>query len=320
MIRTTLFPHTFRQIFSLSNDDIANVFEQVSDLLEAKGDDYYRIRAYRKGAEAIRAQVHSVVALFEADGTDGLKQIPYIGRRLAQAIKELAETGDLRLLQRLSIDVSPEDLFTTLPGIGQVLARRLYRGLGLRSLAELAQAAQAGVLAQVPGFGPERIEQLKDTLAALPPEKVVPRQTFRVPAIVSDSRTSELPIENSPAVELLLAVDAQYQYLAKAGQLRMVTPRRFNPEAKPWLPVMHLKKEGWTFKVLYSNTARAHELGKTHDWVVVNYERDAEAGQPGSQQKGQQKGQQRGQCTVVTETQGAKRGQRVVRGAVVVAA
>ena len=53
----------------------------------------------------------------------------------------------------------------------------------------------------------------------------------------------------------------------------MVTPRRFNPDKKPWLPVMKIRKAGWSFNVLYSNTARAHELGKTHDWVVINYER-----------------------------------------------
>ena len=87
MIQTTLFPHTFRQLFSLSNDDIAHVFEQVSHLLEAQGDDYYRIRAYRKGADAIRAQKQPVIDLFEAKGTQGLSQIPYIGRRLSQSIK-----------------------------------------------------------------------------------------------------------------------------------------------------------------------------------------------------------------------------------------
>ena len=61
---------------------------------------------------------------------------------------------------------------------------------------------------------------------------------------------------------------------------------------------MHVERDGWWFSALYSNTARAHELGKTHDWVVIYYER----------------GDHQGQCTVVTETRGERRGQRVVRG------
>ena len=65
---------------------------------------------------------------------------------------------------------------------------------------------------------------------------------------------------------------------------------------------MKLQKEGWSFNVLYSNTAKAHELGKTHDWVVVYYEK---VGSKGSRQ---------GQCTIVTETRGVHRGDRVVRG------
>ena len=84
MIQTTLFPDTFRQIFSLSNGEIATAFEQVADLLEAQGDDYYRIRAYRKGAQSIRAQDQPVVDIFEAEGIAGLERLPYIGKRLVQ--------------------------------------------------------------------------------------------------------------------------------------------------------------------------------------------------------------------------------------------
>ena len=46
------------------------------------------------------------------------------------------------------------------------------------------------------------------------------------------------------------------------------------PTGKRWLPIMHLERDGWWFSALYANTARAHELGKTHDWVVIYYERE----------------------------------------------
>lgn len=329
MIQTTLFPYTFRQLYSLSNDDIANVFEQVSELLEAQGENYYRIRAYRKGAEAVRSQSRSVVDIFELSGTAGLEEIPYIGRRLSQSIKELAETGDLTLLQRLSIDVSPEDIFTTVPGVGQVLARRLYRGLGLRSLEDLEQAAETGLLVGVPGFGQERITHIQRAVASLLSQRpsnhisvrhrpsdreLIPSMSVQRP-ILRSTRSHTTPFTSqskqqpekqleAPTVSLLLEIDQQYRYLAKAGQLRMVTPKRFNPEGKAWLPVMQIEKEGWKFNALYSNTQRSHDLGKTHDWVVINYER----------------GKAKGQCTIVTESRGAQKGTRVVRGREAIAA
>jgi hypothetical protein len=100
-------------------------------------------------------------------------------------------------------------------------------------------------------------------------------------------------------VELLLDVDREYRDKASAGKLTLITPRRFNPERKAWLPVLHARRGEWHFTALYSNTARAHELKRTHDWVVIYYY-DGE--------------HREGQCTVVTAGRVANAGERVVRG------
>ena len=100
-------------------------------------------------------------------------------------------------------------------------------------------------------------------------------------------------------MEQLLAVDAEYRRKAEAGELPTIAPRRFNPEGTSWLPILHTQRNGWQFTALYSNTARAHEFGRTRDWVVVYYHTDHDSER---------------QCTVVTETRGRLRGQRVVRG------
>jgi hypothetical protein len=102
-----------------------------------------------------------------------------------------------------------------------------------------------------------------------------------------------------PSVEALLEVDREYRARAAAGRLTLIAPKRFNPEGKAWLPVLHTRRGEWHFTALYSNTARAHELGRTRDWVVVYY------------YDGDHREQQ---CTVVTETRGALAGKRVVRG------
>jgi hypothetical protein len=104
---------------------------------------------------------------------------------------------------------------------------------------------------------------------------------------------------DGPGAATLLDIDREYREKAAAGTLRTIAPRRFNPEGKAWLPVLHTRRGPWHFTVLYSNTARAHELGRTHDWVVVYFYDDDH---------------REGQHTIVTETQGPLAGQRVVRG------
>ena len=102
----------------------------------------------------------------------------------------------------------------------------------------------------------------------------------------------------APSVQLILAIDEEYRKKAAAGQLKKIAPKKFNPEGKAWLSIMTTEREGWRFTVLFSNTQRAHELGKTKDWVVVYYD-DA------SRER---------KCTVVTEFKGQLNGKRVIRG------
>jgi putative hydrolase len=79
----------------------------------------------------------------------------------------------------------------------------------------------------------------------------------------------------------------------------MIAPRRFNPEGKAWLPVLHTVRDAWHFTALYSNTALAHKLNRMRDWVIV-YFYDGDHVER--------------QCTVVTETRSSLLGMRVVRG------
>jgi hypothetical protein len=138
--------------------------------------------------------------------------------------------------------------------------------------------------------GDRRARAIRDSVGAILSRSS--RRRARRLRHLEDSRAEE------PAVSLILDVDREYRQKAETGQLRTITPRRFNPEGKAWLPILHSEKEGWSFTALFSNTARAHDLGKTHDWVVVYYEKDGHENQH----------------TVVTENHGALKGERVVRG------
>jgi hypothetical protein len=95
-----------------------------------------------------------------------------------------------------------------------------------------------------------------------------------------------------------LEIDSLYRKLARAGKLPLIAPRMFNPTGKAWLPVLHVTRDGWSFAARFSNTAHAHYFAKTHDWVIVDHERDG----------------RRKRCTIVTERRGNLAGLRVVRG------
>jgi Holliday junction resolvasome RuvABC DNA-binding subunit len=212
----------------------------------------------------------------------GLDRLPGIGPVLARAIFSIVCTGRLAILDRLRGESDPTALLASVPGIGPKLADRLYHDLGLATLEDLEAAAHDGRLERLPGLGRKRLAGIRDSLAArlgrIRPAAVEPRE--------------------EPSVSELLDVDREYRVRAAAGTLRRIAPRRFNPERKAWLPILHTHRGGRFYTAMFSNTARAHELGRTRDWVVLYADgRGAER-----------------QWTIVTETSGERRGQRVVRG------
>jgi hypothetical protein len=275
-----------------SNAELGQVLDRIAELLHAQDANPFRVQAWRTAADALRSQDRPVRALFDEGGMQALDAIPGIGRGIASALRELIRTGRLGLLDRLEGQVSPEDLFITVPGIGERLAQQIHRQLGIDTLEDLERAARDGRLEKLPGFGPRRVAAVRNALAAwfgLP--RRAPRKKTVAPSTAA-------PADNRPDVALLLDVDAEYQRKANRGELRKIAPRRFNPTGEAWLPILHTERDNWHFTALYSNTSTAHELGKTRDWVVLYFDRDGA----------------NGQSTVVTEHRGELNGRRVVRG------
>lgn len=273
-----------------SNVRIAGMLERVADLLDLREANPFRVRSYRRAADELRALDRSAAALYESSGADGLRAIEGVGERLAGAIAEILDTGRFGLLDRLESELSPAGAFERLPGIGEALARRIHDELGVTTLEELERAAYDGRLQAVEGIGVKRARGVRDALAGILGRSARQRARQRARG---DRRA-----RRRPPVGLLLDVDAEYRRKAEAGELRRIAPRRFNPSGEAWLPVMEVERDGWEVTALYSNTRRAHELGRTSDWVVLYYDRDGE----------------HGQATVVTARRGSVAGRRVVRG------
>ena len=273
-----------------TNEEIATLLERIGQLLETNETNPYRVRAYFSAAATVRGEDKPVAEL--ANDHAALTRLPGIGDSLAGLISQYVETGQSALLRELEAAADGGTVFDTVPGLGETLARRIAEMLDIRTLEELEQAAHDGRLGKVEGFGPERVRAVQTALAGMLSSTAQRRARQRT-SEESDAADAE------PPVALLLDVDAEYRRKAAAGDLDTIAPKRFNPEGKAWLPILRTRHGVWTFTALFSNTARAHEAGKTNDWVVIYFERQ---------------GQGEEQRTVITQAQGPRAGRRVVRG------
>ncbi|MDX1781473.1 MAG: helix-hairpin-helix domain-containing protein [Thalassovita sp.] len=267
----------------LSREQIADRLEEAAGLLEAQGANRFRVRAYRTAADTVRHLGEEPGEILKRDGFEGLEKLPGIGDRLARAIDEMSYTGRWAQLERMRGEAEPEELFQAIPGIGPQTARDIHAALHVDTLEALEIAAHDGRLEEVSGIGPRKAAAIRASLSAM---------------LARRSRRGEED-HAEPPVSLLLEVDRRYRHEAEAGKLRMIAPRRFNPSGEAWLPILHEDRDGWDFTALFSNTALAHDLGRTHDWVVIYFA---------------QIGGREHTRTVVTETHGPLEGHRVVRG------
>ncbi len=150
----------------LSNRDVARIFSDIAALLDIKGENRYRVLAYRRAAEAIE---HLDQELYRYWQEGRLREIPHVGDAIAQKIDELFRTGRLTFLERLEAEY-PRHLVELLrvPDLGPRRVRTLYRELGIATPEEVARAARAGQLRRLPGFGPKVEANILRALERLP--------------------------------------------------------------------------------------------------------------------------------------------------------
>lgn len=269
------------------NVDIAGRLDEVASILAEQGANRFRVQAYHQAAAVLRELARPVSEIFAEEGLAGLVKLPGVGESIARSIRDVLRHGKLAMLDRLRGQHEPIALLSSVPGIGQALAWRLHDHLGIESLEDLENAAHDGRLESVAGFGAKRLAGIRDSLAHR-----LGRIRRHPPAGPPPDETAEPPVAE------LLDVDAEYLREAAAGTLKKIAPRRFNPSGEAWLPVLHTTRGRRHYTALFSNTARAHEQGKTRDWVVLYHD-----GRDGEQQ-----------CTIITSEFGRLKGRRIVRG------
>ena len=263
------------------NADVADRLDELATLVEQQGGSGYRVRAYRRAAASVRHATESVSDVLQQRGIDGLKAIPGVGDSIARAIRDLVVHGRLAMLDRVRGEGDPVKVLASVPGIGPVLADRLHHDFGIETLEQLEAAAHEGRLRRA-GIGDKRLAGIRDSLA------------HRLARVHPPAPTHP----HGPTLDEILDVDREYREKATQGSLVRIAPRRFNPRRVAWLPILHTERGGRQYTALFSNTARAHRLGRTDDWVVIYWE----------------DGGSEGRCTVITAHGRAGHDRRIVRG------
>lgn len=158
---------------TLTNRDIADIFENVATLLEIKGEIIHRVLSYRRAGETIRELPRDLRAI-AAEGT--LTEIPNIGKTLAEKIVEMLETGKLEFYERLSAEIPPGLVNVVhINGVGPKKAKLFWKELGIITVPDLEAAARAGKLRDLAGMGAKSEQKIIEGIEALA------RQTGRTP-------------------------------------------------------------------------------------------------------------------------------------------
>ena len=154
----------------VQNAEIAAMFDQTAELLEIKGENQFRVRAYRRAARTVEGLPQSVRGLLSA-GKD-LSELPGIGKDLAGKIADIVKTGRFALLDSLKKQL-PGQLgeIAALPGLGPKRVKLLYDKLKVHTLDDLRRAIRSGRLRELPGFGPTSEQKLAAALKKPTTEK-----------------------------------------------------------------------------------------------------------------------------------------------------
>jgi DNA polymerase (family 10) len=156
-----------------SNQELADIFQTIANLLEIKGEVIYKILAYRKAADSLRDFRGNVYDVWQEDR---LTDIPGVGKAISEKIDELYTTGNLEFLEKLSSEVPPSLAeLMEVPDLGPKKIALFWKELGITDMAGLEAAARAGELRTLPGMGQKSEAKIIAGIEALS------RRTSRTP-------------------------------------------------------------------------------------------------------------------------------------------
>ena len=204
----------------LSNGDLARIFHDIGDMLEVKGELVFKTVAYHRAADAI---AHSPVELVPAYRAGNPPRVAGVGQAISDKIDELARTGHLAFYDRLVAEVPPSLVeLLRIPGVGPRTVRILNEELGIETLEDLRQAAEAGRLRTVKGLSQKTEQSVLEGIAAL--------EARETPAAARRRRDAHRHPRRGAALDIPGSARSSPQARSGAGARRSATstcsPRR----------------------------------------------------------------------------------------------
>jgi DNA polymerase (family 10) len=291
----------------LRNDDVIRVLNAIGDSLEIKGENRFRVNAYRDAARHLEGLTEdlNVVA---AEGR--LRSISGVGEAIALKIQELLETGHLAYYDRLKEEV-PETLHELLhiPGLGPRKVKLLYETLNVRRIADLQAALAAGKVAALPGMGEKTVQNLQRELerweqrgtrtplgTALPLVlEIVETLRATCPAVqrISEAGSVRRRRDTIGDLDVLATSDRPEEVLAAFVKLPLVHEVIAHGDTKASILAAHNQQvdlrvvapECWGAALMYFTGSKAHnvrlrEIAIRKNWRLNEYALDDANGQP----------------------------------------
>jgi DNA polymerase (family 10) len=151
------------KVKNMTSADAAAIFEKIALLMELKGENPFKIRAYRSGAEIVESYAGDIMKMAEANELSGIKGL---GEALRDKLHELATTGRLSFYENLKSEF-PDGIFELfeIQGLGPKGIKQIYTELGVGSTAELKRAIEDGIVAKLAGFGEKKAAKILEGIA-----------------------------------------------------------------------------------------------------------------------------------------------------------
>jgi DNA polymerase (family 10) len=235
----------------MRNVDIADLFDEIADVLDIEGANPFRVRAYRNGARMVGELGREAAAIIESG--QELPKIPGIGADLLAKIHEIVDTGRCHFLDELRSQLPPTITeLLHLPGLGPKRVKMLYDSLQVESLQQLAQAAQAGRIRELPGFGEKTEHMILDALAA----HVSQARRFSIAVATQYAEALLAHLKRAPGVDKTVVAGSYRRRKETVGDLDILVTASSGP------PVMeHL--------LAYDEIADVLSHGDTRSSVVL---------------------------------------------------
>ncbi len=179
----------------MKNLEIANIFRDIANILEIKGENVFRVRAYQRAAQNIESLSQDIEDFIKEDR---LEEISGIGKDLSERIKEFAKNGKIKLFQDLkkSIPAGLLDLLN-IPSVGPKTAKLLYEKLKIKSISDLEKAIAKSKLKGIFGIKEKTIENIAKGIAIV--KKGKERMTLEEAMLAADEFLK--PLEKIPEVK-----------------------------------------------------------------------------------------------------------------------